>query len=435
MFKKIMNASLLICLSSMSNFVLAGTNDIEQKVLQLEKESAAQRLEIERLKKQIENDGRVSSNPDATNLEKKIKDVDLKAKARYAALKRSLEKEQERLTFNGFLSAGLVQSNRDVEFLNFGFKEQASFRTDAIVGVQTTYRIAEKTSATVQMVANGVDNFTVEAVWGYVSYNANDNLKYRAGRMKLPLYLISESLDIGFTYPYVRPPIELYVTPLSSFEGMDLLYRFYAGNWINELQFGIGTFERANFGNGISIVGEDAIVSNITSTNGPWTLRLSYNQTNLDVQVEGLTSADLAALGVEAKNKTPFINAGLIYDDGEWLVLSEFVDLAPKSGAVNAENKMYATVGRRIDQWLPYVTFARLYTTSNTDDDARRVPIFTIYEGNSYSVGVRKDISSSIAAKCEINYFTDFEDTQGPFNSDPGAESVTIYTFLIDAVF
>lgn len=38
-------------------------------------------------------------------------------------------------------------------------------------------------------------------------------------RLRTPQYAHSDALDIGYSYPWVRPPVEMYNLPLDNYEG------------------------------------------------------------------------------------------------------------------------------------------------------------------------------------------------------------------------
>ncbi len=44
--------------------------------------------------------------------------------------------------------------------------------------------------------------------WAYLSFAAAQGLTLRAGRLRLPIYMYSETLDVGFTHPWLRLPDE-----------------------------------------------------------------------------------------------------------------------------------------------------------------------------------------------------------------------------------
>lgn len=61
----------------------------------------------------------------------------------------------------------------------------------------------------------------------------------RAGRLRSPVYMYSESLDVGFSYPWLRLPDEVYSqVQLTNYEGADVVYTL-------PLSYGSVTFQVA----------------------------------------------------------------------------------------------------------------------------------------------------------------------------------------------
>lgn len=57
----------------------------------------------------------------------------------------------------------------------------------------------ENLSVTGQLVARG-DTSEVKAEWLYLSYQFNPNLRINVGRQRMPLFLYSDYMDVGYAY-------------------------------------------------------------------------------------------------------------------------------------------------------------------------------------------------------------------------------------------
>ena len=105
------------------------------------------------------------------------------------------------------------------EYHNFSMTPETS------VGLQAQIKIDPKLSATVQMVARGADNFKADIDWAYVSYELSPELTLQAGHKRLPIYNYSDYMYVGYAYPWVRPPQDLYGWQIYSYDGINLLGR------------------------------------------------------------------------------------------------------------------------------------------------------------------------------------------------------------------
>lgn len=220
--------------------------EIDQMLGELRKENQDLKEEVLQLKNQPDNQNleQTTVKPTSTN--------EQAPQTTANSVMRTLENDKEKFQINGFLSAGVSEASRDISDQNISFSDNASFDTDSIVGLQTTFHINDTTDVTAQLVARGSDNWDLEADWAFIRYSPTDELSLRAGRLRLPLYLFSESLEVGFSYPWVRPPSEVYAIPLDNYNGIDGIYNLTAGNWVHSVQLFVGnenddTFETKVF--------------------------------------------------------------------------------------------------------------------------------------------------------------------------------------------
>jgi hypothetical protein len=63
----------------------------------------------------------------------------------------------------------------------------------------------------------------------------------RVGRTDLDVFLLTDSRNIGFAYPWVRPPIELYdLVPVTNSDGIGFSYRLPVAGGSNTVEASIG---------------------------------------------------------------------------------------------------------------------------------------------------------------------------------------------------
>jgi len=147
-------------------------------------------------------------------LENKVKNVDQRSEKRFSKTNDQVNKYLERMKINGFLSAGVSTSDEDNPLTSAGsLRDTENHSNNAIVGLQFDFTINDKTNAVLQLTANGIghkgDNDrpgNVSAEWAYLGYNLSDSVTVRAGRLRLPFYMTSEYLEVGYAYPWASPP-------------------------------------------------------------------------------------------------------------------------------------------------------------------------------------------------------------------------------------
>ena len=415
--------------------------EIDQMLGELRKENQALKEQVLELKKQTDSQSLEQTSVKPTP----SRQQDPQATAN--SVMRTLEDQSERFQINGFLSAGVSEASRDVSDQNTSFSDSASFDTDSIIGLQTSFHINETTDVTAQLVARGADNWDLEADWAFIRYSPTDELSLRAGRMRLPLYLFSESLEVGFSYPWVRPPSEVYAIPVDNYNGIDGTYNLNAGNWVHSVQLFVGnenddTFETQVFYGG-----------NLSSNLDAWTIRLSAYTFDLKFKSSSI-SQEVDDIIAGVKNGGDYFTLANMYDDGSWLLIAELsMFKADKPELFRDTNAGYITLGKHFGKFLPHFTFAHAETTDEpnyTPPNFGPIPVPPAlaqdpanFTGDSYTLGLRYDLSPNASAKLEWSHYTNLDDTGGIWNSlrydfPDGAndiDDIDIVSIVIDAVF
>lgn len=386
--------------------------------------------------------------------------------------KQLAQKSEGALKVNGFITAGMTVANKDLN--NYGIDETPNFRGLSKAGVQLTYPLNDRADATIQMVArtddsNSNDAWDVDAEWAYLRYRLTDDLQVRAGRLRTPFYMYSESLDVGYSYPWARPPLDVYRSPLTAYDGVDMLYDFKTGGINNRIQFWTGSY--ADTTDGPAGVPDDLELKdqygvNITSTWGDFTARAMV----FTIAIDGTTTVDVNG-GVppiyaqfDAEDKLDYSAIGFQWDNGQYFVITETTDLRSRDGLFFTDEKAgYISGGTRIQDWTPYATYG-WYHTANEEDylgtascaGGLGVDNKTCSgQSKSFGFGVRKELGTNLAMKMQWDRYYDFDDTNGyygfagysstaiippapPFvNTTQGEEwdEADVLTITLDAVF
>ena len=85
---------------------------------------------------------------------------------------------------------------------------------DSLVGGQVDLRFNPEWGATVQGVLKPpIDRYegvTPTLSWAFVSYRPDDEWLFRIGKLRQPLFLKSQNLEVGASYDSMRQPVEIY---------------------------------------------------------------------------------------------------------------------------------------------------------------------------------------------------------------------------------
>ena len=289
--------------------------------------------------------------------------------------------------FRGFGTVGVVHSDyREADFVSSVFKGEGagasrrwSYNVDSRLGAQADVKFDKKWSAVVQV---GVEqrfdlSYRPMVEWANVKYQATPDLALRVGRIALPIFLAADYRKVGYAYPWVRTPQEVYGgAPITNSDGVDLAYRWqHAGvKHVTQASYGqtdIHLTDTTRF--------KARGIAGITHTTeyGAATVRVSFITAVLNVDIvrplfdgfrqfgpPGIAIAD----NYDIVNKRFNIRAiGLNYDPGKWFFMAEGGTSNGHSFIAKARG-MYASAGYRAGELTPYLVYSRTDSRSPGTD-------------------------------------------------------------------
>jgi hypothetical protein len=127
-------------------------------------------------------------------------------------------------TWSGFATLGWAQSDSDTTTQRF-INRDGSWKRDSLLAGQLDLRLSPQWSATVQAKLAACetrdDSVCARTAWAFVAWRPGNDWLLRAGKVRVPLYLHSESLDVGVASDMARLPHEMYsVVPTNDFTGL-----------------------------------------------------------------------------------------------------------------------------------------------------------------------------------------------------------------------
>ena len=202
--------------------------------------------------------------------------------------------------FSGFGSIGVGKVNRE----NFQFGEADDnwdFDNDTRLGVQLQGNLTEQLSFTTQVSSSGLalggnESYTPKVQWLFLSYQASPNLQLRLGRVRSSHYIYSGTRDVGYSYPWARPPIDVYaylLQPLGNIDGGDLLYTL---DLSDELELDLQLFAGEVEGEirDVTVDASPTYGTSLTLRSLNWLLRYSFHveHTNISSTTNTMQLAD-----------------------------------------------------------------------------------------------------------------------------------------------
>lgn len=363
--------------------------------------------------------------------------------------------KNDRVRFNGFFSTGIARANNDAGF--DGITEDTNVADLSLLALQGTFDVTDKSQAVLQLVGRGSEDWDPVFEWAYLSHRPTNDLQLRAGKMRLPLFMYSDSLELGYAQPWARPPQSVYgpvavasyvgadATHTLNFEGSSLTSQIFTGFTDEE-----GDISEVEFRNTVGIT--------LSWTDYLWTLRgvaatteASIDATRLAALAESnglqLVSGQSILADEERGN---FYGLGVGYDDGVWQIITE-VTRAELDGKFADTDSAYLSIARRFGAFTPYAVIGWI---ESQDDDERTGaflaqgqtgPIAAVPESilntrrDEYSLGVRWDITPGVAIKGDVTHVTGYGNAAGGLNPAfvlaNTDDSTNVYTVKLDAAF
>lgn len=286
----------------------------------------------------------------------------------------ALAVEQGEYQFNGFGTLGITHMGGESD-LDYGIQGQTndSWRGDQLskLAVQMRYGITDTVSITGQLGTKPTqDSWEVGPGNLYLAWEASDNLTLRGGRLGTPIYMYSETLNVGFSYPWLRLPEEVYsLVQLANHDGADVLYNFNTGAGTVSVQLAGGqAIKRDHYAldNMQDLDYRDVFAANVAlSTDNYGTFRIGYAEADLQITVDETITNVLGAQENRVFNaldaqKGKFSSVGHQYDNGTWLSAAEAVKLTIEQDNEAETNAFYIMGGRRFGDYLAHVTYGQL---------------------------------------------------------------------------
>ncbi|MFA7243227.1 MAG: hypothetical protein WC091_24225 [Sulfuricellaceae bacterium] len=363
---------------------------------------------------------------------------------------------EEGLHLGGFGTLGYNYDNkpdiapaRDVSQLpKHNYATGPGWLVDSRVGVQFEYGVSPNIDLVGQVVLR--DHFKADfdssTELAYVSVKPQPQLDIRVGRINYDAFLMSDYRNVGYAYPWVRPPAEFYgLIPIFSVNGIDAAYNILTedfladdARWRIKVQAGSSRYSApvgSGKDGGYDFTAENLVGLSVTRQTEFWRLKMAHSRFIVGNEVpafaplhQGLDSvaaAGVPAISAEAadlrKNisfkdaEIGYTTLGAAYDDGTWLAQGELGYASSTANVVPHGRMGYASLGRRLGEWMPFV----MVSTSRPDNDVRyaandwgaynaimRDPAFHILntiriEQNTVSIGARWDFSRNAALKLQ----------------------------------
>jgi hypothetical protein len=344
----------------------------------------------------------------------------------------------DNLSITGF--GTLAAAKSDTEDARYGRSNQregtagtSTIGLDSNLGLQATYTISDKLSATTQVLSRKStgDSFTTELAWAFVKYKITDETSLRVGRVVLPAFLISDYQNVGYANTMMRPPVEMYgQNIIENVDGVDINWQHSFGDTNVTAQAVAGVARGKSYVSSTRTEPRFHAPAGgfaISAEHGPVTLRFAHVQgkltstevTAINTLTDTLTRVGFAQLAddisIKEGKRMAFTSVGLLVDWNNIVVQSEYGMRRAKDPIYLGEsNAWYTMAGYRFGKILPYYAHSKFDgkgAVISAPATLARIPalnatvkgLFAPVSQSSDLIGVRWDFAQSAALKVQVD--------------------------------
>jgi hypothetical protein len=138
------------------------------------------------------------------------------------------------VSISGFGTANYAISDKPYNYERV-VSNDGTFARDTLFGLQGDVKLTDSFSVTAQgkfaPVQTKDSAWDGILTWAFLSWRPSNDLLFRVGQQRIPLYLYSETIDVGVTYDFANLPNEMYYTSPSS----DYLGGSFSKSWSFDL--------------------------------------------------------------------------------------------------------------------------------------------------------------------------------------------------------
>jgi len=367
-------------------------------------------------------------------------------------------------SLSGFGTLGLAVSDKPYRYQRF-VDEDGTFRRDSVAGLQLDAKLTSSVGATVQVLASpSTDNdrqYDATVAWAFMSWRPANDWLFRVGKQRIPLYLYSQTYNVGTTHDFARLPTEMYsISPSNDFIGLsigktwelrkgeltldgylggsDLDVRFWIRDGIPPRTDSSVLFRHLGLeGGGLVLthkglkntfrVGLSRVVINEKNSVNAYPVTypfvsiapgVGYYQVNSSLPGPGIPTIDRYSY------RTMTLGADVALDRNYQVVIEVARSLVTQTSFSTQSTRGYAALIRKIERWTPYVAYAFLRSDSGPLDlygkvNSNTVPAFIpeaaqinasqrigadsllVFDQHSWAIGTSYSLSPTSKIKAE----------------------------------
>jgi hypothetical protein len=315
------------------------------------------------------------------------------------------------VTFSGFMSivGGKVLSGsrstpyNDVQcpcyIADWGnlatYNQNVSFNQESRAGFRMNAQINDELSGVIQVDGRTLNGGKGTLEWAYVTYKPAEDWEAHVGRKRLPIYYYSDFMDVGFAYPWVRPPPDLYGWEVDNFNGVTLVKSGRWGDWNSRASLFYGREDsKANIFSSVYYPGQfpdltwrDIVGADLELTHDWFNMRMVYIESKVDL------TGNAGPIVAGGQQRIYGLSMNVDYEN--WLLRSEFSLFDRWRDIGYRSNAWMVGVGKHYDNLTPMLTYSEFSDEKSYDE--------AVSMDSNIIISLRYDVDTRSAIKFQYD--------------------------------
>jgi hypothetical protein len=341
-------------------------------------------------------------------------------------------------TISGFGTVGgSFTSDKDFAYKHdssefTGATNQFDIGLESRFGVQAKFDFGSGFSVTGQEVfrERGSQQFDPGTEWLYAQYSPIAELQIRVGRVVLPVFLFSDSRQVGYAQPWFRSPEEVYGNfPFNYVDGGQVSWTKSVGEFTFGVESSFGSTSGSFADGSLTLVenAKDILNGALSLTYGDLLLRVA--DTVLTIPTSLPLSPDYT---LSYSEHGTYLSVGGQYDNGKAVLVGEWTkskqnDVPGFGEPLVGSTQWYAAAGWRFGKFLPMA----IYGAVKNDQSLLAPP--SSY--GSWSGNLRYDLMTGVALKAEVSRTGAQNGAYFIIPSTTSNRGINVYSLGVDFVF
>ncbi len=344
----------------------------------------------------------------------------------------AIAQEESRFEFSGFARIVGGYLNDENQTYN-GYNNSVSLRNQSLLGLRGDVNVSDSVSIVGQAILRANENQDSEIQWLYIDYRPTNALSFKFGRQRIPLYQYSEIIDVGFAYPWISLPQEVYSPFIfNDYDGVLGSYEFSTPNLFGSVDAYYGIYD------GDVSIGEQEVGADVSNLMGlsasvqvnQFNFRASYHKANVEVLFDDSLAFQKAlnqlgffdsASVFTVDHKADYFQLSAGWENLDYFARFEYTGFDSAAYFIPQAENFYLSLGYNFSPYTVHVTFAQSIT--DYGDAPNDIPVGIspgldylaqqfqlalqskpIDDRESINLGLRYELRANIALKADVTF-------------------------------